>query len=291
MSNSVSTIESTLRDQVLAEEAYKRAQAKIEAVDAAKVLPINLDITAATATVLGAMGGVIAYRQQVEAEVPRFPVTLFDDIETFAYALLYVNSVYQVSVEPKDELQPLLEQATQKLTVLQADASALAKRGLIPAEILGELSPDRGYKAAAANLQLVYTALDTHWEKIVGKCAVDRAELDLAGRLAARIVRLVGLREQSPSAVADATLTRARAYTLFVNAWDEIRRAIGYVRWQQGDADEIAPSLYANRGKRRPEQPEKPATPPVAPAPTEPSNGTPPVIRNLNIPGGSPFVQ
>jgi hypothetical protein len=41
----------------------------------------------------------------------------------------------------------------------------------------------------------------------------------------------------------------ARAYTLLVSAYDEVRRALSFVRRAQDDVDEIAPSLYA-KGRR-----------------------------------------
>jgi hypothetical protein len=42
---------------------------------------------------------------------------------------------------------------------------------------------------------------------------------------------------------------RARAFTLLVRHYDECRRAITYVRHHEGDADEIAPSLFTRAAK------------------------------------------
>lgn len=62
---------------------------------------------------------------------------------------------------------------------------------------------------------------------------------------------------------------RQRAFTLFARAYDECRRAATYLRWQEGDADELVPSLYSGRNasRRGPEEPEPaiPAGPPQAP--------------------------
>ena len=43
---------------------------------------------------------------------------------------------------------------------------------------------------------------------------------------------------------------RARALTHLFRVYGEVRRMIGYVRWWHGDADEIAPPLYAARARR-----------------------------------------
>lgn len=101
-------------------------------------------------------------------------------------------------------------------------------------------------------------------------------------------MRAVGVREQGPESVAEVTADRQRAYTLFVTSHDQVRRAISYLRWEQGDVDDIAPSLFAGK-KRRETEPEHPSTP-EQPAPPG-GNGTP-VNRSLDhLPGGSPFMQ
>ena len=41
-----------------------------------------------------------------------------------------------------------------------------------------------------------------------------------------------------------------RAFTLFSRAYDATRGAVTYLRWNEGDADDIAPSLYKGREGR-----------------------------------------
>jgi hypothetical protein len=51
-----------------------------------------------------------------------------------------------------------------------------------------------------------------------------------------------------------ATLERQQAYTQFVKTYDQVRRVVSFLRWDDGDADDIAPSLYAGRSsKKKPE--------------------------------------
>ena len=44
---------------------------------------------------------------------------------------------------------------------------------------------------------------------------------------------------------------RQRAFTLLVRSYDEIRRAVVFVRWAEADADAFAPSLYTKSRKLR----------------------------------------
>lgn len=43
---------------------------------------------------------------------------------------------------------------------------------------------------------------------------------------------------------------RQRAFTLFANAYDQCRRAATYLRWNEGDADELVASLHGGRTRR-----------------------------------------
>jgi hypothetical protein len=66
---------------------------------------------------------------------------------------------------------------------------------------------------------------------------------------------------------ADAIQIRQRLFTLFVTAWDQVRRALGFLRWNEDDVDDIAPSLYAGRARRKTD------VPPEPPEPTAPGDG------------------
>jgi hypothetical protein len=81
--------------------------------------------------------------------------------------------------------------------------------------------------------------------KISGKTPLHLDELDRAETLAGRILTAVGEREQGPAIAAASAQTRQRAFTLFVKAYDQVRRAVQYLRWDEDDIDRIVPSLYA----------------------------------------------
>ena len=128
-----------------------------------------------------------------------------------------------------------------------------------------------------------------------GKTLLQASELKHAQLLADRLISAVGDREQTPTQI-DAADRRHRAFSLFVKAYDQARRAIQYVRWEQGDADSIAPSLYSGRGnsnvKRRAEDAEVTPSPVVqVPAPIAVNGGVAntPQAPLPGLPGGSPF--
>ena len=141
-----------------------------------------------------------------------------------------------------------------------------------------------------------------NWPAISGKTAIEMTEVDQAEALGERLITAIGLRDQGPELLAESAENRQKAFTLFVNAYDQIRRVVSFLRWDQDDVDQIAPSLYAGRttGRRKgtdtnPTAPAAPGAPvtPVAPnastAASTPSNGSPAVA--VGHPQSSPFTS
>jgi hypothetical protein len=128
--------------------------------------------------------------------------------------------------------------------------------------------------------------------------AVQVAELDTAETLADRLLTAVGNREQGPAVVAESAAIRQRAFTLFLQAYDDARRAVAYLRWRREDAATIAPSLYAGRGTGRRKAAPQPEPPPAThgggsvAAPAVQPNTVPvdEAPHGLGMPGGSPFT-
>jgi hypothetical protein len=76
--------------------------------------------------------------------------------------------------------------------------------------------------------------------------------------------------------ISEADGTGASWFALLVHAHGQTRRAVAYLRWNEGDTDTIAPSLFKGRGDRDASpsdtatEPEDVAAPPGAGAPAAP---------------------
>ena len=182
---------------------------------------------------------------------------------------------------------------------LFADAQGLGRRGLLEASQVDKLRSGVGYKNVAFDVLGLVGLFRERAQALAGKTAVTAQELDHAAERAQQLVTAVGLKEQSSVGVTAAALLRQQAFTLFTQAYDEARRAIGFLRWHAGDGDTIAPSLWAGRGGRKAGEPE-PTAPVVAPTPTDgttkPSAGTastnaPSSTAAAGLPGANPFAH
>lgn len=277
--------------------AYQQLVEEIRAVPDSELIAINLDIPTAVTTALGALPDIRALRDRIVKELPAFDIARFDKLEGYTLAVGHAHALYLAASAPAESIPALSEAAADTREVLLSDASALAKRGMLDGQRLKELKGPVGYRNLAFDLFTLATLMREQWAKISAKTAVQLSELDQAETLADRLLTAIGEREQGPASVAATAETRQRAFALFVNSYDQARRAVSHLRWNEGDVDAIAPSLYAGRNsgsRRKNGDSETPAPAPTAPkapagevpAPVPESAGTP-----VGTPDSDPFVR
>ena len=281
-------------------DAYTRVKPEMGARGEANLPPVGIDIQTATATGRGAIVNIQALREQLQTEVPKFDVTLVDKIDIYAQALLQTDANYRITTAPPEALAALGEEGVKIRALLLSDATALLNRGLLNSASLDHLKGPNGYRNVSSDILALSTLLRTNWAAIEAKTGVTQAELDRAETVADQLNESFGIRERTPAKVAAAALERQQAYALFIEAYDQVRRAVTFLRWDHGDADEIAPSLYAVARSA----PHKKGTPaddakaePVVSAPaasavvtTQPVQQGAPVVKTaVGLPGANPF--
>lgn len=281
-------------DDVL-ETAYYNVESELLELRPEELLNINLDIIAAVNTAAGVIPEVKVLRDQIVEQLPKFNLAAFDKLHHYAMAAAYAHTVHLATAEPQDKLRPIFEEAIVLRDVLLSDATTLAKRGHINGLALNELKRATGFKNVQSDLQMLVNILKSNWPNIAGKCGTTEAELARAEKLVSWLIQSVGLREQGPAEVAKTADLRTRAFTLFTKTYNDVRRAVAYLRWNEGDVDTIIPSLYAGRGGRKKDTTGA-ASSDTAPPPTATvvPNGPPSVTGGLATPAtndGGPFVS
>jgi hypothetical protein len=281
-------------EEALANTAFERVQADLAAWKPEELLTVNLDISAAVATVLGVLPEARALREQIAKELPSFDVARFDKLEDYALALSYAQAKYLSATQPPDDLDALSEEAASLRERLLAEARSLTHHGLVSSAQLAQLKGANGYKNVATDLMVLTSVMQAGWTQIQGKTPTTAQDLEHASRVATRLLRIVGLREQGPAQVAQATDTRLRAYTTFFRTYEDARRAVTYLRARQGDADSIMPALHPGRPRRRTVEEDATEIPAGSVAP--PAPGSAPGAETGNTASGSsiavngPFV-
>jgi len=273
----------TNRDAVpsIYRQAFEQVKEEIQSFPEENFVAITLDIPATVITVQGAYPKIYELRPDFVTHLPTFEISQLDTLEVYALAMFCTQADYKAATEPPASLTDLVNSAVETRTVLLADVQSLISRGLIPAGVVDELQGVNGRKNLMMDIGTLAGILRKYATKIADRTSVKPEELSAAEDLANRLGKAVGLREQSPLIIAEAAHSRQAAFTLFHNAYEEVRTAIQYLRRKEGDADSIAPSLYANRGLRKKTTDNNEDNPP-APGPTSPTGNQP------NTPGTNP---
>jgi hypothetical protein len=228
--------------------ALERVRPKFAPMTDEELLQIAVDPVTAGVTMRGAVPKIMALRPQLE-KLANFDIQSLDNLEDYLHAWLRTHALFLGTTLPPENFSALVEKVSQFRDNLASDAQALVQRGVIAAQALEGLKGGVGHKNIVGDVLILTTLFRTHWDKIAGRTLVTEAELDEADAALDTLMTDLGVREQTPAAKESTALERQKAYTLFVNAYDQVRRAVSFLRWNEGDADEIAPSLFG--GKRR----------------------------------------
>lgn len=284
-------------NQVESLEALKSVRAEMDALADADLRKINVELADAAIMVLGRIPSLRALRSEI-ASLPGMDMARFDRIETYTLAAAQAHAQYLAASALPGPTAAIAEQLTQIREVLVSDVRALATRKLLDGTRLGELEGPSGYRNIAVDVLLLCAMLRDNWSTIQGKTGVTPEEIANAQHLANQLARALAEKQNASAAETKASNDRQRAFTLFFTAYDQARRAVSFLRWDRGDADEIAPSLLAGRKKSKKQEESEldvddtaPIAAPKPPAPnanTAPAPAAPPVSSGM--PGENPII-
>lgn len=212
------------------------------------------------------------YRPALAARFGDDAHTTLDRVALFASVTLQADVHATVEDRPAD-LPDRRARVAKHHLCLRTEAQSLVNRDLLDPR---KLRPARGVMGDEALLQsvLVYVSLFREILPAMGARTpvtfedlerIERDAMELSTRLAHRRHR---------AERREAAELRARALTLLTREYEELRRMVGYLRWHEGDADELAPSFWAQRKKRRRKPPPEPAPAPPE-SPPAPSRSPP----------------
>lgn len=269
--------------------ALESLKPELMAIPASSLRPINLDIPSIILTVMGALGALRALRALIAAVLGEAAAVYVDKLPTYVQATSQAHTDYLIALAPAD-MQGMSDELGVKRDVLVSEATTLVKRKYLKAGELGELRGNVGFTNQIFDVFQVVTLLRKHWAKIESHTGVTVAELDSAERLAQRFTQVLADRDKAATETGELAEMRQRAYTGLLDTWDQVRRSVTYLRWNEGDADSIAPSLWAGRGGRKARS--ENGVDPNADGPAFDDDGEPATpVTPSPMNGGGPFMS
>ncbi|HEU4405659.1 MAG TPA: hypothetical protein VFS43_10245 [Polyangiaceae bacterium] len=259
------------------EACFARARPAIEALAPEQIRRINVYVPAAVAIAVGVLPKLRGLRDAMLA-LPGGADSL-DKLEDYAFAALYAHALTLANGEGGTRLRALLREATPLREKLLASAELLARFGHLDAAQVGAIRPGSGYLDTAQDLAALAAIFRASWATIGSKTPVTLAEVERAAELGPLLVTAFGQRQQGTDGSGDPSEAHdrlARAYTLFFNAYDDCRRAVSFLRWREGDADDFAPTLGQSRRRSRSAPADEPGDDGPAPGGEAPGGGPAP---------------
>jgi hypothetical protein len=276
--------------------AFERRLPEILAVPAEDAVSMNLDVNVAVCIILGSLPEITAHRGAI-AGIAGVDQAAVDALEDYALATQEAHTRATTAGVPATDLVALNEEALRLREALRLDVAALANRKLVDPSRLAPIRGLVGYRNVASELISYATIVIDCWPSLAGRAPMTYDELVHAKEVGTRLLYAAGLREQAQTGAAEAVLLRNRALKLLTHAYSEVRRAITFLRWYEGDTDQIAPSLYTGRGGRgrasEAASEEEEGSNEAGDTPVASANSANPFAANNippGFPGASPFI-
>ncbi len=261
------------------ERAVREVMPELEALPPEKVRKPNVAATDAASIAAGAFESIMFFREAIRDELPRFDLRNIDRLKLYTLAAWHTASTNRSS-GTSTSFDQLVHDAMDL-----SDDFAIAGNALMRKKLVDPVKFQRSgtsFRAVADDLNSRVKALRDAWSSIEGKTTVTLADLDRGADLAGRIVLDIQNAGNPPPTTA--TDLRYRAWTLFEVAYEQCRRAIQYLRYDEGDADKFIPPLrQMAKGRRDPADAESKAT--------ETKNATNANDASTNTPGNPNVIN
>lgn len=232
--------------------AFAVVEDEIRAVPEADLLTINLDIPRAAGRGALAAERIIPLLPALSG-LPDLELPRVKRLGLYALALHHAYDLATEAGAGDATLRTLLEEAWPLREGMLRSAELMAHFGVFSTERVAAIRSGQGHADTADDVIALGRLFDEEWSRVTGKVPVTRAMVDRAPVLGAKLHKALAQREVEASPLVpsgDRRHVLAQAFTVFVRAYDQTRRGVTYLRWDEGDADKIVPSLYPHRPRR-----------------------------------------
>lgn len=234
--------------------AFAMVLPEIQALPASEIIRTNLGMERAARRGLAVAQRLRPLLPELRG-LPDLDDHAIEAMPDYALAVLHAHDLAtEAGGANRTQLAALLQEAVPLREILLCSAELLALTGYVPYERVAAIRSGQGHVDTVDDVQALGRLYLELWDRVHDKVPVTRAMVERALTLSAELHRLLGAQEiveddplVEPS---DPVHMRAKAFTLFLRAYEECRRGVTYLRWNHGDASAIVPSLYPRRSRR-----------------------------------------
>lgn len=257
-------------------DALASFRAEIDAMTDSDAITPRVDVAAAALTAMGAMPEIEAQRDAVIAVFGEAGARTIDRLPSIAQAAMLAHAGHSAVAER--DLEPMAQALSEVRTRLFVAASALIERGLADKKALDGLTGGQSYLGRVTDTMILAAWFEAVASRVETHSKVTPDELVRARQMAEEFGRAYSKRDQARSGTSKTGRDRERTFTLFFRTYERVRQMLSYVRWDEDDVEQIAPSLFAGRRRSR----------------RDPANDAPPAVDSNTaapgMPGAPPFT-
>lgn len=231
--------------------AYQLAKADMDAIAAHRLIGVDIDIPIVAQVVLDRIPRILALRSAVASSLADFDMRAIDRLELYVRCMAYAHWLYQSTRVSFERLREWLEEWPAARDRLVAEASRLLSTHVLDRSCFDDCPNPKRCLDGMNGAQRLCCLFNLNWRRIECSTSIRWEEIAHAEVVAelASIVEEYGDDLQHVESVL--TLNRQRAFTLFLTNYDQVRRVMQFIRWGEGDADDIAPALRRQVTRRR----------------------------------------
>lgn len=237
-----------------AAEAYSRVEAEILALPAEQIGRVTTDPSQASSIALGALPNLVKLRKDFQAFADAdFFIKKLDTLQDYALAAFYAH-IRSLPGASEKEVAALLERGKPIRESLLDVAETLVRFGIFDPTLVGNIRAGLGHLDTANDLVALAALFNVNWSQVQDKVPFDLDLVEEAREVGGDLLHAVGVTDVGPvrdDASYDWLSLRARAFRLLVNEYDQLRRAVAFLRWDHGDANAFAPALHVGTHKSR----------------------------------------
>jgi hypothetical protein len=228
-------------------EAKRDALIAISGDVLAKKPRVDLDKAATMAEGTAAKLGF--YRAELVGTFGEAAGYIIDQMTPAAFAARQADVEYTRAI-PSGDMSIYDAEVSASYQILFRDARSLVAHGLLQESDLDRARDLQGYEAKKKSLLVLVSLLREKWSVVQGRTPLTIAQIDAAELAAQRMNTAIAFRDYGVllSPAADMRL-RALVHLILLN--DEARRMMTFICWHHGDVDEIVPSFWGERARRR----------------------------------------
>lgn len=235
---------------VVATNSAEFEATRAERAAVAKPTRTTFDIASAYIVVGSSLPRILAYREQL-ASIGAFDLTLLDRVLVYGRAAIYALQRELALSPPKSEAHSKLVREMERLHArFFGTAKYLVAMGLMDEGILSAVRSGTSVVARAVDLGTIAIEFNAERARLGSQLILSVEEVARASAVSCEIIESLAARTVAERTPSEFKHERQRAATVFLEAWDEIRRAVHWVRWREGDASELAPSLFDTADRR-----------------------------------------